>query len=65
MLSDIEHYEQISGTLKQELEIFEQDRMKELKNNIHIYMKQACEQQEKVLEIWEAYLPIAKKHYAE
>lgn len=56
----MEHYEEISITLKQELEIFEQDQIQELKNNILTYMKQACEQQEKVLELWQAYLPIAK-----
>jgi len=54
-------YQRISTTLKQELEIFEENRIEEFKNNIQMYIKQMLEEQEKVLEIWEAYLPIANK----
>jgi hypothetical protein len=55
----MEVYQQISMTLMQELEVFETNRVEEFKVNFHAYLKQALENQEKVLEIWEAYLPIA------
>ncbi|CAF3974437.1 unnamed protein product [Adineta steineri] len=56
---DMQDYQQISMTLKQELEIFDQNRTEEFKNNIHAYIAQTLIQQEKVLNIWETYLPIA------
>ncbi|CAF1109002.1 unnamed protein product [Adineta steineri] len=56
---DMQDYQQISMTLKQELEIFDQNRTEEFKNNMHAYIAQTLIQQEKVLNIWEAYLPIA------
>jgi hypothetical protein len=58
-IKNMEVYQQISMTLMQELEVFETNRVEEFKVNFHAYLKQALENQEKVLEIWEAYLPIA------
>jgi sorting nexin-1/2 len=57
--NNMNHFNQISTILKQEVEVFEQNRMEDFKNNIHAYMKQILNQQELVLEIWEAYLSIA------
>ncbi len=59
VINKMEHFEKVSTTLKQELEVFEQNRMQEFKNNIHAHIKQMLDQQELVLAIWEAYLPIA------
>ena len=56
-----EDFERISTSIKQELEIFEQTRIEDFKKAIDIYLKQLLEQQEKILEIWEAYLPEANK----
>jgi sorting nexin-1/2 len=56
-----EEFERISTSIKQELEVFEQTRTEDFKKAIEIYLKQLLEQQEKTLEIWEAYLPEANK----
>jgi sorting nexin-1/2 len=56
-----EDFEQISTSIKQELDVFEQTRIDDFKTAIDSYLKQLLEQQEKVLEIWEAYLPEANK----
>jgi hypothetical protein len=58
--SDMQNFERISTRLMQELQVFEQNRMKEFKNNINAYINQMLEKQEKVLEIWEVYLLGAK-----
>ncbi len=59
IIEHMEDYQRISMTLKKELDVFDQTRIDEFKNNIHEYIKQMLKQQEKVLEIWEAYLPTA------
>ncbi|CAF3411838.1 unnamed protein product [Rotaria socialis] len=59
VVNDMEKFEHISATLMQEFEMFEENRMKEFKTNINAYIKQMLKQQEKVLKIWEDYLPIA------
>jgi sorting nexin-1/2 len=56
-----EDFERISTSIKQELEVFEQTRIEDFKIAIDNYLKQLLEQQEKILEIWEAYLPEANK----
>ena len=59
IVKDMKNFERISATLNQEFEMFEEHRMEEFKTNINVYMKQMLEQQEEVLKMWEAYLPIA------
>ncbi|CAM4774274.1 unnamed protein product [Rotaria magnacalcarata] len=59
VVNDMENFERISATLMQEFEMFEENRMKEFKTNINVYIKQMLKQQVKVLKIWEDYLPIA------
>jgi sorting nexin-1/2 len=56
-----EDFERISTSIKQELEVFEQTRIEDFKIAIDAYLKQLLEQQEKILEIWECYLPEVNK----
>jgi sorting nexin-1/2 len=56
-----EDFERISTSIKQELEVFEQTRIEDFKIGIDAYLKQLLEQQEKILEIWESYLPEVNK----
>lgn len=56
-----EDFEQISTSIKEELEVFEQTRVDDLKQGINTYLKQLLDQQEKILEIWESYLPEVNK----
>jgi len=56
-----EDFERISTTIKQELEIFEQLRIEDFRNAIQNYLKLLLEEQEKILEVWENYLPEANK----
>ena len=56
-----EDFERISTSIKEELEVFERTRIEDFKMAIDNYLKQFLEQQEKILEIWEAYLPEANK----
>ncbi|CAF1019708.1 unnamed protein product [Adineta steineri] len=56
-----EEFERISTSIKQELENFEQTRIDDFKQGIQLYFQQLLEQQEKILEIWESYLPEANK----
>lgn len=56
-----EEFEHISASIKQELEAFEQTRIEDLKLAINAYLKQLLDQQEKILEIWESYLPEVNK----
>lgn len=56
-----EDFEHISASIKQELEVFEQTRIDDLKISINAFLKQLLDQQEKILEIWENYLPEANK----
>ena len=56
-----EEFEHISASIKQELEEFEQTRIEDLKLAINAYLKQLLDQQEKILEIWESYLPEVNK----
>ncbi|CAF4761518.1 unnamed protein product [Rotaria sp. Silwood1] len=56
-----EDFEHISISIRQELDVFEQTRIEDFKKAIENYLKQLLEQQEKILEIWEMYLPEANK----
>ncbi|CAF3083636.1 unnamed protein product [Rotaria sp. Silwood2] len=56
-----EDFERISISIRQELDVFEQARIEDFKKAIENYLKQLLEQQEKILEIWEMYLPEANK----
>ncbi|CAF0894191.1 unnamed protein product [Rotaria sordida] len=56
-----EDFERISISIREELDVFEQTRIDDFKKTIEIYLKQLLEQQEKILEIWEMYLPEANK----
>ena len=54
-------FENISSTIKEEMEGFEQTRIDDYKKAIDYYLKNLLEQQEKILQIWETYLPEAEK----
>ncbi|CAF1681903.1 unnamed protein product, partial [Adineta ricciae] len=54
-------FERITNSIKQEIEVFEQTRIDDFKKAFDMYLKQFLEQQEKILEIWESYLPEANK----
>ena len=54
-------FERISTSIKQELDVFEQTRIEDFQKAIEQYLKQFLEKQEKVLEVWEHYLPEANK----
>ena len=56
-----EDFERISMSIKQELNVFEQTRVGDFKKAIDSYLRQLLEQQERLLEIWEVYLPEANK----
>jgi sorting nexin-1/2 len=56
-----EDFERISASIKQEMEVFEQTRIDDFKKAIDNYLKHLLEDQEKVLQMWEAYLPEANK----
>jgi len=56
-----EDFEGISTTIKQEMDIFEQIRIDDFKKSIDNYLRNLLEEQEKILQIWEAYLPEANK----
>jgi sorting nexin-1/2 len=56
-----EDFERISSTIKEEMEVFEQTRIEDFKKSIDDYLKNILEQQEKVLQLWEDYLPEANK----
>lgn len=56
-----EDFERITNSIKQEIEVFEQTRIDDFKKAFDLYLKQFLEQQEKILEIWESYLPEANK----
>ena len=56
-----EDFERISATLKQEMEVFEETRLDDFKKAIDQYLNHLLEQQERVLQIWEAFLPEANK----
>jgi len=43
------------------MEVFEQTRIEDFKKGIDDYLKNSLEQQEKILQHWESYLPEAKK----
>ncbi|CAF0782221.1 unnamed protein product [Rotaria sordida] len=56
-----EDFENISTTIKQEMDVFDQTRIDDFKVAIDHYLNELLEQQNKVLQIWEAYLPEANK----
>ncbi len=56
-----QEFEGISKTIKEEMEAFEQTRIDDFKKAIDEYLKNLLEQQEKILQIWEGYLPEANK----
>lgn len=56
-----EEFERISTSIKEELESFERTRIDDFKKSIDDYLKQLLEQQEKILDVWETYLPEANK----
>lgn len=55
-----EEFENISKTLKQELEQFELNRITDFKENIIKYMESLLETQQQLIKYWEAFLPEAK-----
>lgn len=55
-----EEFENISKTIKQELEIFEINRINDFKLNIIKYMESLLETQQQLIQYWEAFLPEAK-----
>jgi sorting nexin-1/2 len=56
-----QEFEAISKTIKEEMEVFEQTRIDDFKKAIDDYLKNLIEQQEKILQIWDNYLPEAEK----
>ncbi|CAF1034661.1 unnamed protein product [Rotaria magnacalcarata] len=56
-----EDFERISTSIREELNAFETARVEDFKKAIDSYLKELLEQQEKMLEVWEAYLPEANK----
>ncbi len=56
-----EDFENISKTIKEEMEVFEQTRIDDFKQAINHYLKDLLEHQEKVLQLWEGYIPEANK----
>ncbi|UJR16070.1 hypothetical protein I4U23_002983 [Adineta vaga] len=56
-----EDFEKISSTIKQEMEVFEEIRLDDFKKAFDQYLRNILEQQEKILQIWESYLPEANK----
>jgi sorting nexin-1/2 len=56
-----QQFENISKTIKEEMESFEQTRINDFKKGIDQYLKSLLEQQEKLLQVWEGYLPEANK----
>ena len=56
-----EEFERVSEAIKQEMDVFEQIRIEDFKQSIDNYLKNLLEEQEKVLQIWESYIPEANK----
>lgn len=54
-------FEHVSTTIRHEIEVFEETRLDDFKEGIETYLKILLEQQERILEIWENYLPEANK----
>ncbi|KAI1296751.1 Sorting nexin-2 [Halotydeus destructor] len=55
-----EDFENISKTIKQELELFEINRINDFKDNIIKYMESLLETQQQLIKYWEVFLPEAK-----
>lgn len=55
-----EEFENISKTIKQEVERFELSRIRDFKSNIIKYMEALLDTQQKLIKYWEAFLPEAK-----
>ncbi|CAF2807375.1 unnamed protein product [Rotaria sp. Silwood2] len=58
---DKEDFENISTTIKQEMDAFDETRIDDFRKAIDSYLNDLLEQQNKILQIWEAYLPEANK----
>ncbi|CAF3408984.1 unnamed protein product [Rotaria sp. Silwood1] len=56
-----EDFEKISTTIKQEMDVFEQTRIDDFKKAVDSYLNDLLEEQNKILQIWEGYLPEANK----
>ena len=56
-----ENFESISMTIKQEMDEFDQIRIEDFKQASCNYLKDLLEQQNRILQIWEAYLTEANK----
>ena len=56
-----EEFELISTTLKQEIDVLDQTRMDDFKQAVDSYLANVLDEEEKVLSIWETYLPEANK----
>lgn len=56
-----QEFEGISATIKEEVDAFEQTRVEDFKKAIDQYLNNLIEQQEKVLQLWEGYLPEANE----
>lgn len=52
-----QHFERISANIKEEMEMFEQTRVNDFEKWVNTYLQSAVEQQEKILQLWEGYLP--------
>ena len=61
VVSGKEDFDRISTTIKHEVEVFEETRIDDFKAAIDAYLKNLLDQQERVLQIWEAYQPEANK----
>jgi sorting nexin-1/2 len=56
-----QNLEDMSKTVKEEFEMFEQVRCRDFQQAIGQHLRQLLEQQERILQIWEAFLPEANK----
>lgn len=56
-----DEFQRISTSIKEELEVFEQTRSDDFQNAIEQYFKEFLDKQEKILDVWEHYLPEAQK----
>ena len=55
-----EEFEQISKTIKEEMKIFDFNRVKEFKVKLVKYLESLLSSQEQLVSIWEQYLPQVK-----
>lgn len=56
-----EDFERISATIKQEMEAFDETRVDEFKKAFNDYLNDALEENNKILQLWEDFMPEASK----